>query len=301
MIERDGAHDNDSIALRPPLTWPGGHRVAFSFVICAEYYELQPPDDAFIPPNVPGGFGRAPYPDLRAFSQREYGNRVGIFRVMAALDRYRLPATVAVDANVATRYPYLIDQFLRRHWEIASHGVSSTRIISNKMPEDQERHYVASALEAIAAATGVRPIGWHGPEYGESERTTAILAESGVRYVLDWPNDEQPYLIATPGGSITSVPMALELDDVVTHHHRRVSMQRWRQAVGDALDQLLSDGETTGRHLVLNLHPWLVGQPHRIGYLEDIVEDVRMRPGVWITTTGEIASHVRNAMPREGK
>ena len=77
------------IVTRPPLAWPGGHRVAFSIVVCAEYYELQPPDDAFIPPNVPGGFGRAPYPDVRAFSQREYGNRVGIFRVMEALDKHQ--------------------------------------------------------------------------------------------------------------------------------------------------------------------------------------------------------------------
>ena len=283
-------HDDFMIVRRPPLSWPRGHRVAFSVVVCAEYYELQPPEDAFIPSNVPGGFGRAPYPDVRAFSQREYGNRVGIFRVIDALDQHRLRATAAVDACVATRYPYLLDRFRDRKWEIAGHGYSVTRVISNKMSEEQEREYIRGALDAVERACGSRPHGWHGPEYGESERTPALLAELGVQYVLDWPNDEQPYLMNTPAGVIVSLPMALELDDVIIHYHRRVGLACWRQAVGEALDQLLSDGAAGGRHLVLNLHPWLIGHPHRIGYLEEVLADVSKRGGVWLATTGEIAA-----------
>ena len=106
MNEYDRVYHEDSIIVRrPPLVWPSGHRAAFSVVVCAEYYELQPPDDAFVPPNVPGGFGRAPYPDVRAFSQREYGNRVGIFRVMEALDKHQIRATAAADAVIAATIP----------------------------------------------------------------------------------------------------------------------------------------------------------------------------------------------------
>ena len=90
--------------------------------------------------------------------------------------------------------------------------------------------------------------------------------------------------------------MALELDDVVTMWHRRVSGERWRQAVAEALDQLLADGAKSGRHLILNLHPWLIGHPHRIGYLEDVLEDVRKRDGIWIATTAEIAAHARRQL-----
>lgn len=282
-------YENSMIVMRPPLVWPGGKRVALSIVVCVEYYELQPPDDAFIPPNVPGGFGRAPYPDVRAFSQREYGNRVGIFRVMDALDKHGMRATAAVDAVIAAKYPYLIEQFRNRNWEIAAHGYSLTRVISNKMPEEQERNYIRSSLDAVEKACGAKPNGWHGPEYGESERTPALLAEFGVKYVLDWPNDEQPYLMSTPSGSIVSMPMALELDDVITHYHRRISLARWRQAVAEALDQLLADGAASGRHLVLALHPWLIGHPHRIGYLEDVLADAHKRTDLWITTAGEVA------------
>lgn len=284
---------HSSIVSRPSFTWPGGHRVAFSIVLSAEYYELQPPADAFIPPNVPGGFGRAPYPDVRAFSQREYGNRVGIFRVIDALDRHSIRPTVALDASVAMRYPYLVEQFRRRDFDVAGHGFSVTRVISNKMAEAEERDHIRSCLDMVQKATGTRPRGWHGPEYGESERTPAILAELGVDYVLDWPNDEQPYLMQTPSGAIVSVPMALELDDVVIHYHRRVGLARWRVAINQALDQLQQDFASGARHLVLNLHPWLIGQPHRIGYLEAVLEDVCGRSGIWLATAGEIASCFR--------
>jgi hypothetical protein len=94
----------------------------------------------------------------------------------------------------------------------------------------------------------------------------------------------------TPAGEIVSIPMALELDDVVSCHHRRISGARWQQAVSEALDQLSADAKSGGaRHLVLNLHPWLIGQPHRIGYLEDVLDDVRARSDVWVTTAGELA------------
>ena len=286
-------HDTSSIPRRAPLRWPNGAHVAFAVVVSTEYYEMQPAAGNFIPANVPGGFGRAPYPDFRAFSQRDYGNRVGVFRVIEALQRFSIPATAALDANVATRYPYVIAQFQKHNIEIAGHGHAVTHVISNHMAEADERAYIASALDTLKRVSGVRPIGWHGPEYGQSERTPALLAELGVEYALDWPNDEQPFLMRTHSRPLISLAMALELDDVITMWHRRVSTERWRQAVADALDQLLTDGANGGRHLILNLHPWLIGQPHRIGYLEDVLADIRRRDGVWIANASQIAAHAR--------
>jgi peptidoglycan/xylan/chitin deacetylase (PgdA/CDA1 family) len=284
-------YDSSPIALRPPLRWPGGARLAFAVVVSTEYYEMQPAPANFIPANVPGGFGRAPYPDFRAFSQRDYGNRVGVFRVIDALERFGVPATAAIDANVATRYPYIVEQFRKRNIEIVGHGHAVTNVITNHMTEADERTYIASALDTLERVGGIRPVGWHGPEYGESERTPALLAALGISYVLDWPNDEQPFLMRTPSGRLASLAMALELDDVVTMWHRRVSGERWRQAISEALDQLLADGAQGGRHLILNVHPWLIGHPHRIGYLEDVLEDVRKRDGIWLTNASEIAAH----------
>jgi allantoinase len=299
-IHDDVPYQTSSLPKRAPLQWPDGRKVAVCIVVSAEYYEMQPPHGSFMPPNLPGGFGRAPYPDVRAFSQREYGNRVGIFRVMEALDRHAIKATVALDASIASRYPYLVAEFQRRNWELAAHGFSLTRVISSHLSEDEERAYIRNALDLIEKATGTRPAGWHGPEYGESERTVALLAEFGLSYVLDWPNDEQPYSMHAPTGSIVSLPMALELDDVVANYHRRIPMARWVRAVQEAVDQLVSDSAASGRHLVLNLHPWLIGQPHRISYLEEVLAALAARTDLWIATAGQIVTHYRTQIARVG-
>ena len=286
-------HEASSITQRPPLRWPNGARLAFAVVVSAEYYEMQPAPENFIPANVPGGFGRAPYPDFRAFSQRDYGNRVGIFRVIEALKRFAMPATAAVDACVASRYPYIVEALQGQGIEIAGHGHAVTNVISSHMTEFAERAYIASALETLARVSGVRPAGWHGTEYGQSERTPALLAELGLDYTLDWPNDEQPFLMRTAPRPLMSLAMALELDDVITMWHRRVGAERWRLAVAEALDQIIADGASGGRHLILNLHPWLIGHPHRIGYFEEVLADVRRREGIWTASVSQIAAYAR--------
>jgi peptidoglycan/xylan/chitin deacetylase (PgdA/CDA1 family) len=279
---------------RPILRWPDGKPLAFAVLVSAEYYEMQPPEDAFIPPNVPGGFGRGPYPDFRVYTARAYGNRVGVFRLFDALDRYGMSATVAVDALTAKYCPAVAEQAIKRGYEIAGHGQAVTRVISAHMNEAEERDYIANSLATLEAATGRRPIGWHGPEYGESARTPTLLAELGVQYVLDWPNDEQPYAMTTERGAITSVPVAIDCDDVFSHFHRRITMRRWVQCVIDAIDRLAQDGCNSGRLLVLNVHPWLMGHPYRVTYFEEVLKYVAARRDTWIATTGDIAAWWRS-------
>jgi allantoinase len=278
------------ITTRTPLRWPGGARAAIAFVVSAEYYEMQPPADAFIPPNLPGGFGRGPYPDFRNYSTRAYGNRVGIFRIFEALDRYGVKATVALDALTAQLCPQLLPHIARRGFEIVGHGQSVTRVISSRMSAADEREYIRSTLATIKQATGVAPAGWHGPEYGESALTPAILAELGLRYVLDWPNDEQPITMSTAHGPLVSLPMLIDFDDVYALFHRKISAARWQRAVEEGIAQLVGDSAQSGRLLIVNLHPWLTGQPFRIGYVEALLEFVTERSDLWVTTTGEIAS-----------
>ena len=114
LAMKAGAHDhhfhqNEPICSRPPLRWPGERPLAFSIVLSVEYYELQPHEGGFMPANLPGGFGRAPYPDVRSFAMRGYGNRIGIFRVLEALDRHPMRATSSIDAWVPSRYPYIVE------------------------------------------------------------------------------------------------------------------------------------------------------------------------------------------------
>ena len=192
---------------------------------------------------------------------------MGIFRVLDALEAAGIRPTIAMDLLTAQNYPFLVEHCLGRGAEIIAHGVSVTRMITEKMGESEEREYIAKCLEGMREATGTRPRGWLGPEFGESSRTPRLLAEAGVEYVCDWTNDEQPYAMTTPTGSLVSLPICLDLDDVNALWERRMDVERYAGLVKESFDRLLEDGKTTGRLLALNLHPWLVGQPFRIGYL----------------------------------
>ncbi|MGH7335943.1 MAG: polysaccharide deacetylase family protein, partial [Myxococcota bacterium] len=233
-------------------------------MVSIEYYEMQPRPGSALPASLPGGFGRGPYPDFRTFSHREYGNRVGVFRVMDVLERQGLRATAAIDAVSACERRVIVEHCLKRRWEIAAHGEAVNRVLSSRLTEEEERAQIGASLEAIERASGVRPSGWHGAEYGESERTPALLAQAGIKYVLDWPNDELPYAMRTPHGPLIAVPMLVDFDDVFAHWQRKLSMARWRRSIAEGVDRLIEDGRTTPRVLVLNLHPWLIGQPWRI-------------------------------------
>jgi allantoinase len=278
------------IVVRPKFAWPNDARLALAVMVSLEHYEMQPPAGSFQPVNLPGGMGRAPYPDVRAHSQRAYGNRIGVFRIIRALAQHGIKATAAVDVWTARNCPTLVASLVEHGWEIAGHGHAVTQVISEKMTEAEERKYIRTALNALEDVFGTKPAGWHGPEYGESTRTPALLARLGVKYVMDWPNDEQPYRMTTDGGPLISLPVAVDLDDVFSYWQRRIPLARWQRAVSESIDQLLIDGSESGRMLLLNLHPWMIGQPWRIGFLEALLEDIAHRKGIWLATAGEIAA-----------
>jgi hypothetical protein len=275
------------------MEWPGGKALALALVVSAEYYDLFPAAGAFTPANVPGGFGRGPYPDYRAFSMREYGNRVGAFRLMEVIRAAGLKATLAVDSTAAATRGEVVQAALELGWDLAGHGVSVTEVISEQMAQAQERDYLRRSLEPLRAASGRRITGWHGAEYGQSSRTPALLVREGIDYMLDWPHDERVVPMATPEGPILSLPMSADLDDVMAHWHRKISMQRWARSVLDAADRLASDGRSGGRLLILNLHPWLMGQPYRSSHFAGLLDALVQREDTWFTTTDGIAAHAR--------
>ncbi len=286
----------DSAHALPALQWPDGKPLALALVVSAETYELYPPDNAFTPPNVPGGFGRGPYPDYRAFSMREYGNRVGAFRLMDVITKAGFKATLAADGGVAATRSEVVQAALALGWDIAGHGTSVTEVIGEHLTEEQEREYLDRSLQPLRALTGRGIRGWHGAEYAESSRTLGLLAREGIGYVLDWPHDERPVPMATPHGTVLSLPMSADLDDVMAHWHRKIPMPRWRLSVQDAVERLCSDGRKGGRLLILNLHPWLMGQPYRSSHLAELLDALRSRTDVWFTTTDAIAAHAIGQM-----
>ncbi len=278
---------------RPKLNWPRNARVAFYVVLHLEYFELLPPDGTVKDSRFTGEFG-VYNPDYRTWTQREYGNRTGIFRVLDVLDRYQIRAGVAVNAMAAERYPFLMEQFRKRNYEIIGHGISANRMISSKMSEAEEKAEITTSIAAIEKATGTAPKGWLGQEFGESQRTPKLLADAGLDYVLDWPNDDQPYpMHVGDGRKFVSMPNQPEWDDVQQLWLRRINTTRYPDLVGDAFELLHHEG---GQVFNLSIHPWLMGMAHRIKYLDEALRRVERFGNVWQATPGEVARHYRETM-----
>jgi len=278
---------------RPPLRWPDGARVAMAVVVHLEHWELDPPASALRDPRFRDPFGDF-RPDYRTYTIREYGNRVGIFRIFDALDRHGIRATVAANASACARYPFLVEECRRRGWEFAAHGTHATRMVSSRMSEAEERAVIERSIAAITDATGDRPRGWVAQDFGETERTPRLLAEAGFRYLADWPNDDQPYRMTT-SPPLVSIPYQAEWDDVQLLWCRRVPTPRYPALVEEAFAELHREGADSGRSFVLGLHPWLFGMPHRIRYLNAALDRLAAFDSVWRATLGEIADHVGTA------
>ena len=290
-------YDWSPLSTRGILRWPDNARLALSVVVTLEHMEWLPPEGSFQPANLAGGSAARPFPDYARISHREYGHRVGIYRVLDVLERHGIRPTVAMDALTAENYPYLVRHCLDRGCEIIGHGISVSRMITGNMSKEQERDYIRESLDALTRATGEAPAGWMGPEYGESERTPRLLGEAGVRYLCDWANDEQPFPLKVPSGELYALPVMLELDDVIAMAHRKVQIDRYATMLRESFDGMYDDGSDNGRSLVLSLHPWMIGQPFRIGFLDEALGHMLRRQGVWAASGGEVVDWYRRNPP----
>ncbi|MCY4417512.1 MAG: polysaccharide deacetylase family protein [Chloroflexi bacterium] len=287
-------HEWSPIISRPALRWPNGAAVALCVVLVLEHMEWQAPDGSFQVANLSGGSAPRAFPDYARLSHREYGHRVGIFRLLDLLDKHGIPATIAMDAMTAENYPYLVQHCISRGCEIIGHGISVSRTISANMSEDEERGYIRSSIDSLIGATGSAPQGWFGPEYGESDRTPQLLAEAGIRYVCDWANDEQPYPMTTGDTPFFALPLLYELDDVASMAQRKVTVADYQRRLTESFDTLLEDGASNGRVMALNWHPWMVGQPFRVGAADAALGHMMRTGGVWAATGSEIVEHFQS-------
>ena len=174
------------IIRRPKLTWPNGARVALWVIPNIEFFSLE---------ERPGGYGGAgKIPDVVMWSERDYGNRVGVWRLMEVLDRYGIRGTVALNSNLCAEHPVIMEEGMKRKWEWMGHNESNTRRL-NDAPPGEEANIIKRTLATIEEATGTRPAGWLSSGLQESWDTVDLLAANGCEYVADWCNDDQPYVM----------------------------------------------------------------------------------------------------------
>ena len=260
-------------------------------VLFLEHWDAEPAPGQLRDPRLVGEYGSFT-PDYRSWTQREYGLRIGIFRVIDALQGAGLTPAVAANARAVQRLPQLVDRLQRLGCEWVAHGLAATDILHSRMLLDAQREHVCASLDALQAATGVRPQGWLSQDWGTTPQTWQILADAGVRYVLDWCNDDQPYALRT-SPPLHAVPLSAEWDDVQCQWLRHLEPQRHATLTLEAFDHLRGECATWGRDAVFGLpvHPWVTGMSSRIATFKRLLSDLRSRDDVQWTLPGQIRAH----------
>ena len=272
---------------RPRLELPGGARVALWVVTNIEFFALDKP--------MPGDSNERPKsgdptPMVRHWAQRDYGNRVGVFRLMELLTAHGIRSSVALNSAVCDHHPQLVEDCVKLGWEVMGHNRTNTERLT-EVPLDQERALIRDSLERIAQATGKRPVGWLGSGLQETWNTLEHLAAEGCLYVADWVNDDQPYAMDAGGKKIISVPYSYELNDMAAIVRSKSSPGEFERMIRDQFDVLWREGAQSGRVMAICLHPFIMGQPHRIGALQRALAYIDRFDGVWKATGEEIARY----------
>jgi peptidoglycan/xylan/chitin deacetylase (PgdA/CDA1 family) len=208
---------------------------------------------------------------------------------MKALARHNIPATVAVNAAVAVRYPALIQQCNAQGWEIMANGLDMDHLHHGGLSKEDEQQWVTQTLSILRQASGQAVRGWLSPAKSESFNTLDILGDAGLDYVCDWINDDMPYLMKTASKPLVAMPHSADIDDftiLVNNHHTE---NDFRDQLIDHFDVLYKESATEGgRIMPISLHPWVIGQPYRIKALEDALAHIMSHPGVWAATGSQI-------------
>lgn len=275
------------ISQRADYQWPEGKRLAFYVALNIEHFSFSE------------GLGHTPsyatpQPDVRNYAWRDYGLRVGVWRLFDLLDELQLPACHLVNSAVYDYAPAIFERIRHRGDEIVGHGRTNSER-QGDLDEEDEHTLIHEATEVINRHEGRPPAGWMGPWISESLVTPDLLKEAGYRYMMDWPCDDQPIWMDTRAGRILSIPYPVEINDapaMLTRHHTAVE---FTQMILDQFEEMLRLSEQQPLVCGVSLHTFAAGQPFRTRQLRRALEHIVHHPEadrVWFTRPGEIAHYI---------
>lgn len=261
---------------RPKLRWPGDKAVAVWFCVSLEWFPLTPGDAPFRAP----GHMVTPYPDYRHYTAREYGTRVGFYRLLDAFAKAGVTASIATNSAIAERYPDLIADIVGAGHEIIAHSTDMNGTIASTLPIEDERALIATSLDTIERVAGSRPKGWLSIARSQSWNTPDLLKEAGLTYTCDWVNDELPYRFTN---GLVNLPLNHELSDRQVIAVQQQSADSYAEQLRDAFDWLAREaGDDGARLLPIHLTPYISALPYRIDAIEALVADLAGRAEAWV-------------------
>ncbi len=287
--KRRYGNDQDRYAWRvagtEPIRWPWGGPLAVAIVVPIEHHPLNPSGKPFRSP----GAMVTPYPDLRHYTTRDYGNRVGVYRLLDALKAAGLKATFPVNALQLGQLTPLVRAIVDEGHEVAAYGLSTDHIHWGELERATEAAWVAEVRARFDAA-GLKPRGWMSPARQQSFATLDLIAAQGFDICLDWEMDEAPLRMRTEGGPVTALPLSNELDDRSLLIDRRQSEDDWAAQLMEAVDYLKADeAGFGGRALGFTLTPYVSGQPFRMAAVERVLGALGRDAEVRVLTASAMA------------
>ncbi|HEX2255918.1 MAG TPA: polysaccharide deacetylase family protein [Afifellaceae bacterium] len=287
-----GRYDHSSIVSRPGYEWPGGRQLAFYIALNIEHFAFA------------AGLGMDPHnrggpQTTRNYAWRDYGNRVGNWRLFEMLDELQLPATVLLNSSVCTHYPDIVGKIRARGDDVLGHGRSNAEVLRGLWEADEAR-IIQEVTQVIESHVGVRPTGWMGPSALESAVTPDLLKEAGYTHLLDWPVDDQPIWMKTRAGPILSVPYPMELNDAGSQVMRDHTGREFADMIVDQFEEMLAQSDSQALVCGLSLHGFIVGQPFRLRPLRQAIRHIashKRKDQVWYTRAGEIAEFCQALPP----
>ena len=270
-----------AIVDRPPLKLPDGKRMAVWFIANVEDWDIS----RAMPRTVlPPPMGVPLLPDLPNWSWHEYGMRVGFWRISEAFKKFNVRPTMAVNGRVCENYPRIAEEALKLDWEFMGHSYLQGPMHKH----DDQQEQINRACDAIKSFSGKKVRGWESPGLTETFQTIDYLARAGIEYVADWVLDDQPVEIETTEGAVISVPYTVETNDITMMALQQHSSEEMFKRSKDQFDRLYQESEESTRIMSISLHMYLTGAPHRIRYLEEIIEYIQGHKDCAIMTGEEI-------------
>jgi peptidoglycan/xylan/chitin deacetylase (PgdA/CDA1 family) len=276
---------------RPKISWPNGARLAFWVAPNIEFFDLREPMPDDNNQRVPREKAKIPF--VYSWAHRDYGNRIGVWRVMDVMKKHGVRGTVPLNSLVCQYHPEIIAATTELEWELMGHGVTNA-VRLNEMPPENERAAIREVFGTIGNATGKRPRGWLGSGLAETWNTLDHLIEVGCVYICDWVNDDQPYLMDVNGKRLVSIPYSWEANDVLIKSDK-ISTDEFELIMRRQFDVLYREGADSGRVMCIALHPYIIGVPHRIDSLDRVLGYITSHKDVWVTTGSEIMDHYLKA------
>ena len=280
---------------RGPFKWPNDAKVAVIVTLNLEHWEMvRDTSEAYyaggptiLPSTLPGNVA-----DFPNYSWREYGQRVGIWRLIDIFDNAGVPASCTINAITALERAPMVDAAMERGWEIVAHNYEQGELLCDYANDpDKERDVILRTLKVYEEVIGRPAKGWLSSSLRGTVNTCGVLAEQGLTFFCDMANDDQPYLIETEHGNIVSVPYTIDINDFSLLTRMNFTTDQFLSAIKEELDVILSEAtaDGNGRLMNLGLHPHVAGRAFRVRAVREFLEYAKSLDGIWFATREEIA------------